>query len=203
MYKRRIRRFDPDDAMVAAQKLVPWTLFRKLPRHVVTYACEGDFQSLVQDCLLRVWEDLPGWEADLKLSTYVCNSTRWTVLRKCQRRKTQQALRLEFVARVPDKAYDPTEELENSDLPDLITDLLRQALPPLWVQIVRARYGLDDRGSGLTLKETGKLFQKTRERISQLEGYSIRKLQCWEREPPLRSLRPPRCDEPPNPYTCK
>ncbi|HEY4759437.1 MAG TPA: sigma-70 family RNA polymerase sigma factor, partial [Thermoguttaceae bacterium] len=77
---------------------------------------------------------------------------------------------------LPDqRGNDPLRRLQYSSLKDRINEVL-QSLSYRERQIISLRFGLSD-GYTYTLSEIGKIFSVTRERIRQIEGVAIRKLQ--------------------------
>ena len=77
---------------------------------------------------------------------------------------------------LPDKRYhDPLQNLNRDSLKTKISEVLL-SLNYREREIIRLRYGLSD-GNAYTLSEVGKIFSVTRERIRQIEGDALRKLQ--------------------------
>lgn len=77
---------------------------------------------------------------------------------------------------VPDQRNcDPLADINRDSLKLGITQAL-QSLSYREREIIRLRYGLSD-GCSYTLSEVGKIFSVTRERIRQIEGDALRKLQ--------------------------
>lgn len=77
---------------------------------------------------------------------------------------------------LPDqRLHDPLANINNDALRAGIAEAL-QSLNYREREIIRLRYGLSD-GYAYTLSEVGKIFSVTRERIRQIEGEAIRKLQ--------------------------
>ena len=77
----------------------------------------------------------------------------------------------------------PSEEAESQLLRDDLSTAL-QVLPPREREIISLRYGLRD-GVPLTLEETGRHFNLTRERVRQLEARALAQLRD---SPEMRSL---------------
>lgn len=69
----------------------------------------------------------------------------------------------------------PEEQLGQADLARCIDDAL-SGLKDRESQVLRLRFGLNDRGDGATLEEIGQLFGLTRERIRQIEAKALRRL---------------------------
>lgn len=80
---------------------------------------------------------------------------------------------------------DPSEEVDLSLLSEEIEDLL-STLTPREARILTMRYGLSG-GREYTLKEVGKKFGLTRERIRQIEQEALRKLRHPRRSRRLRA----------------
>lgn len=83
------------------------------------------------------------------------------------------------------QAVDPQVETTYHLLHDDLDDLL-QCLTAREARIIRLRYGLDD-GRSHTLKEVGRKFNLTRERIRQIEQDALAKLRHPERSARLMS----------------
>ena len=69
----------------------------------------------------------------------------------------------------------PDEGVLNRNLQE-VTESALQLLSPREQQILRMRYGLNEKGKEYTLKEVGEVFQVTRERIRQIEEKALLKL---------------------------
>jgi RNA polymerase primary sigma factor len=80
-------------------------------------------------------------------------------------------------------AASPAEEAESLLLRDDLSTALH-VLPPREREIITLRYGLRD-GTPLTLEETGRHFNLTRERVRQLEARALAQLRD---SPEMRSL---------------
>jgi RNA polymerase primary sigma factor len=80
-------------------------------------------------------------------------------------------------------SVSPQEEAESQLLRDDLSTAL-QVLPPREREIITLRYGLRD-GVPLTLEETGRHFNLTRERVRQLEARALAQLRD---SPEMRSL---------------
>ncbi|PIR48110.1 RNA polymerase subunit sigma-70 [Candidatus Peregrinibacteria bacterium CG10_big_fil_rev_8_21_14_0_10_55_24] len=72
----------------------------------------------------------------------------------------------------------PWETSHQHQLRARLEEVLR-TLPQRDREVIRLRYGLD--GAPLTLQEIGKIFSVSRERVRQIEGKSVRKLQVGNR----------------------
>jgi RNA polymerase primary sigma factor len=72
-------------------------------------------------------------------------------------------------------AVSPDEGVMNHNLRE-VTDSALQTLSPREQQIVRMRFGLNEKSKEYTLQEVGEVFQVTRERIRQIEEKALLKL---------------------------
>lgn len=87
---------------------------------------------------------------------------------------------------IPDEnAVSPAEEAEHGTLLSTL-ELALATLTEREQQVLKDRFGFSDGGRALTLKEVGRKFQVTRERIRQIEARALRKLRTPSR---LRLLR--------------
>jgi RNA polymerase primary sigma factor len=85
---------------------------------------------------------------------------------------------------VDEKTLNPTAKLEKEDLKKKLAESL-SFLSPREKQILAMRFGLED-GITHTLKEIGKIFKVTRERIRQIQDMALKKLK--RKSPQLREL---------------
>ncbi|MGA2263823.1 MAG: sigma-70 family RNA polymerase sigma factor [Acidobacteriota bacterium] len=69
-----------------------------------------------------------------------------------------------------------------------VTNLALRSLSPREEEIVRMRYGLNEKGKEYTLQEVGEIFQLTRERIRQIEEKALIKLRSPHRPNKLREF---------------
>jgi RNA polymerase primary sigma factor len=86
-------------------------------------------------------------------------------------------------------APDPAEAVDYSLLKEVINNALAE-LPERERQVLKLRYGFLD-GKSKTLAEISSLLELSRERIRQIEGKAIRKLQSTEfqrKHPELREF---------------
>src|SRR5690606_38609440 len=67
------------------------------------------------------------------------------------------------------------QQLESDDMNAVLRDLLAE-LPPIEVDILTSRFGLDSDGDALTLRELGERHSLSRERIRQLQERALGKL---------------------------
>lgn len=81
------------------------------------------------------------------------------------------------------QAITPYEDLEQQTVRETVAELLHK-LPEREVVILKQRFGLDDSDSKVTLRQIGKRFGVTRERIRQLQNLALQKLRAMmiERE---------------------
>jgi RNA polymerase primary sigma factor len=84
-------------------------------------------------------------------------------------------------------AVSPDEDVMKHNLRE-VTDAALQSLSPREQEIVRMRYGLNDKGKEYTLQEVGEIFQVTRERIRQIEEKALLKLKSPYRSNKLREF---------------
>lgn len=75
---------------------------------------------------------------------------------------------------LPDRAGSPEKQLEASSSSRML-DRVLDTLKPREADIIRLRFGLDERGDH-TLEEVGQIYGVTRERIRQIEAGALRKL---------------------------
>lgn len=90
---------------------------------------------------------------------------------------------------------NPAEMAEEAEDRDEMKDRLRQVLdtlPRREREIIELRYDLNGDGHTYTLKEVGKIFGITRERVRMIEAKAIRKLQDPVRSDKLVEFVPPR-----------
>ncbi|MFZ6179313.1 sigma-70 family RNA polymerase sigma factor [Nannocystis pusilla] len=74
-----------------------------------------------------------------------------------------------------DEAAAPGENLEAEALSEQVREVITQ-LRPIEADILRKRFGLDDSGDELTLKEIGEQYSLSRERIRQLQEQALGKI---------------------------
>ncbi|NBV23775.1 MAG: RNA polymerase sigma factor RpoD/SigA [Proteobacteria bacterium] len=79
------------------------------------------------------------------------------------------------------QATTPYEDLEKQTLRETVAELLHK-LPEREVIILKQRFGLDDSDSKITLRQIGKRFGVTRERIRQLQNLALQKLRAMMAE---------------------
>jgi len=84
-------------------------------------------------------------------------------------------------------AVSPDEDVMKHNLRE-VTDSALQSLSPREQEIVRMRYGLNEKGKEYTLQEVGEIFQVTRERIRQIEEKALLKLRSPYRSNKLREF---------------
>ena len=84
-------------------------------------------------------------------------------------------------------AVSPDEDVMKHNLRE-VTDAALQSLSPREQEIVRMRYGLNEKGKEYTLQEVGEIFQVTRERIRQIEEKALLKLKSPYRSNKLREF---------------
>ena len=84
-------------------------------------------------------------------------------------------------------AVSPDEDVMKHSLRE-VTNSALQSLSPREQEIVRMRYGLNDKGKEYTLQEVGEIFQVTRERIRQIEEKALLKLRSPYRSNKLREF---------------
>jgi len=84
-------------------------------------------------------------------------------------------------------AVSPDEDVMKHNLREVTSSAL-QSLSPREQEIVRMRYGLNDKGKEYTLQEVGEIFQVTRERIRQIEEKALLKLRSPYRSNKLREF---------------
>jgi RNA polymerase primary sigma factor len=80
---------------------------------------------------------------------------------------------------------NPEERMARHSVQSTIDSVL-ETLDPREADVLRLRYGLDDRGDH-TLEEVGQMYRLTRERIRQIEAKAIKKLLHPSRVRPLRA----------------
>jgi RNA polymerase sigma factor (sigma-70 family) len=80
----------------------------------------------------------------------------------------------------------PYEEAFNKEEVELVKDVV-DSLTPREVKVLSLRFGLDDEEE-LTLEETAKRFNYTRERIRQIEAKALRKMRHPSRSDKLKHL---------------
>ncbi|RMG96507.1 MAG: sigma-70 family RNA polymerase sigma factor [Deltaproteobacteria bacterium] len=74
-----------------------------------------------------------------------------------------------------DRTPLPSERIEAEDMHDQVRKIIRQ-LRPIEADILRKRFGLASDEDGLTLKEIGRHYQLSRERIRQIQEQALIKL---------------------------
>jgi RNA polymerase primary sigma factor len=84
-------------------------------------------------------------------------------------------------------AVSPDEDVMKHNLRE-VTNSALQSLSPREQEIVRMRYGLNEKGKEYTLQEVGEIFQVTRERIRQIEEKALLKLRSPYRSNKLREF---------------
>jgi RNA polymerase primary sigma factor len=84
-------------------------------------------------------------------------------------------------------AVSPDDDVMRHSLRE-VTSAALQSLSPREQEIVRMRYGLNERGKEYTLQEVGEMFQVTRERIRQIEEKALLKLRSPYRSSKLREF---------------
>jgi RNA polymerase primary sigma factor len=84
-------------------------------------------------------------------------------------------------------AVSPDEDVMKHNLRE-VTSAALQSLSPREQEIVRMRYGLNEKGKEYTLQEVGEIFQVTRERIRQIEEKALLKLRSPYRSNKLREF---------------
>lgn len=73
------------------------------------------------------------------------------------------------------QATTPYEDLEKQTVRETVAELLHK-LPEREVAILKQRFGLEDSDSKITLRQIGRRFGVTRERIRQLQNLALQKL---------------------------
>jgi len=86
-----------------------------------------------------------------------------------------------------ENAVSPDEDVMKHNLRE-VTSAALQSLSPREQEIVRMRYGLNEKGKEYTLQEVGEIFQVTRERIRQIEEKALLKLRSPYRSNKLREF---------------
>ena len=81
---------------------------------------------------------------------------------------------------------NPEEEMVRHSIRSTV-DRVLETLGPREADVLRLRFGLDDRGDH-TLEEVGQMYGLTRERIRQIEAKALRKLRHPSRSEQLRSF---------------
>jgi len=74
-----------------------------------------------------------------------------------------------------DRTAAPGERLEAEALNEQLRDLITK-LPPIEADVLRKRFGLDDSGHELTLRQIGEQYSLSRERIRQLQERALGKI---------------------------
>ena len=169
--------------VVEQEKLIKWALFKTLPKHWTMFAGEGESSDVVQECRINAHKSVKRIGC---CTTAIVNATKWTLFELIRveknRLKGLESYSSSHEAR--QVSYDNHEHAE--DYRQHILSVLK-SLNYREREIINMRFGFGD-GSFYTLNQVARVFSVTRERIRQLEGKAIRKLQHPTRANNLRYL---------------
>lgn len=168
------------------QRLASWHLQK--PQYRARCMRLGGIQDVIQEMWVVIISRFSdGRCVKAGLATVVCNQAAWTLIRLENQARTlarDLGRRCELDEQNMPRLFDTVlTRLQHDELVAAVGFILR-TLPKRERIIIKLRFGLV--GNELTLEETGRLLHVTRERIRQLEGIAIRKMQHPRRAQLLR-----------------
>lgn len=153
--------------------VIRWWLVKKAPRHYLRMVMSvGGVREVVQEtCLSFIRSKHP--DIPYHWSTVAINQTRWTLLRMYKRHTKRANAVAVFLNETLHNLTIPDEQIDIA----ISKELSSRAMECLDMLSYRERTILELRMEGMTLDEVGQIMLVTKERIRQIEGKAIRKLQ--------------------------
>jgi RNA polymerase sigma-70 factor, ECF subfamily len=93
-----------------------------------------DAEDVAQEALVTAWQQLPGFKADSRFSTWLYQIVTRKALNRITR--TRAAVSLDLVGEVPDRTPGPADTAARQDTVDAVTDAVIALPPPQRVAIV-------------------------------------------------------------------
>ena len=176
---------DPDQV----NRLIRWWIIQSKSRyHQVR--CRGSVNDFIHDvwCAM-LFNFRNGKTVDFKLSTVIISHCRWVLYRNASDTKYDRGKRIfQYKMRIartakPDDSLggdeEPVEYIHAKEFDDALAWVMR-TLTFREAVVIRARYGLFG-DPELTLENLGAALKVTRERIRQIEGKALKKIQHYSR----------------------